>query len=166
MDRNDAGVFLDRHDQRRGECLGRACPALATRIEAGVDTFRQDRPRAQIAVSQCARKRGGMAPDGKSELVEIGFAFLTLARIMIRRSQNLAGSQGGHDRFSHASGKAMKQHGTIAHADGQACLAVRVCRTSTHGEVPRPFAAELANNSIRLFLNRGDMPSGHLRHLR
>src|SRR3546814_4598637 len=63
MDRDDAGVLLDRDNQGRRKSLGGTSTALAARVETSVDPIRNDRPPlAQVAIGQCASEGFGVTP--------------------------------------------------------------------------------------------------------
>ncbi|WIA59147.1 hypothetical protein N6H05_25915 (plasmid) [Sphingobium sp. WTD-1] len=60
----------------------------------------------------------------------------------------------------------MEQHGAITNADRKACLPIGMGWTFAHRKIAGPPTTKLPDNSICLILNRGGMPSGHLRDLR
>ncbi|WP_192930053.1 hypothetical protein [Sphingomonas sp. NIC1] len=103
-----------------------------------------------------------MTPDRERELVEIRLAFLTLARVVIDGREDLARAQRRHDGVCRAAGEAMEQHCALADADRQAGLAVGMSRTAAHGRCSVPLTAELANDAVCLFLDRGSLTLGHL----
>src|SRR3546814_1650075 len=78
VDGDNAGVFFDRHDQRRRERLRGTRPALAAGIEARVDAVGDDGSSlAQIAIRERAGEGFGVAPDCERKLVEVAFAVLS-----------------------------------------------------------------------------------------
>ncbi|VVT31592.1 conserved hypothetical protein [Sphingomonas aurantiaca] len=166
MDRDHAGIFLDRDDQRRRIRLGGAGTELAAWIVAGVDAIGDDRARAQIAIGKRAGVGLCVSPHCQRNLVMIGLALLPLARIVVDRREDLARAQRRHDRVGRATGEAMKQDRALADADRQTGGAVGMGRASAHGEVTLPLSAELSDDAVGLFLNRGSLTLSHLRHSR
>src|SRR3546814_12553761 len=84
MDRDDAGVLLDRDNKGRRKSLGGTSTALAARVETSVDPIRHDRPPlAQVAIGPCASEGFGVTPDSERELVEVRLAVLTLPWVVI-----------------------------------------------------------------------------------
>src|SRR3546814_897992 len=91
MDRDDAGVLLDRDNKGRRKSLGGTSTALAARVETSVDPIRNDRPPlAQVAIGQCASEGFGVTPDRERELVEVRLAVLTLPWVVIGGREDLA----------------------------------------------------------------------------
>src|SRR3546814_4418225 len=67
MERDDAGVLLDRDNKGRRKSLGGTSTALAARVETSVDPIRNDRPPlAQVVIGQCASEGFGVTPDRAS----------------------------------------------------------------------------------------------------
>src|SRR3546814_423790 len=91
MDRDDAGVLLDRDNKGRRKSPGGTSTALAARVETSVDPIRNDRPPlAQVAIGQCASEGFGVTPDRERELVEVRLAVLTLPWVVIGGREDLA----------------------------------------------------------------------------
>src|SRR3546814_18120493 len=96
MDGDDAGVLLDRDNKGRRKSLGGNSTALAARVETRVDPIRNDRPPlAQVEIGQCAREGFGVTQDRERELVEVRLAVLTLAWVVIGRSEERRGGKEG-----------------------------------------------------------------------